>query len=101
MTKRVSQPPTKWNFFGPPPLLDGEDPAAYDDLLASVSGAVKPSDILEEIWVRDVVDLAWEARRLRRLKANLIAANAHKGLEQILLPLADCAVSADRLLRPG
>jgi hypothetical protein len=29
---------------------DGEDPAAYDELLARVSGAIKPSDILEEIW---------------------------------------------------
>ena len=62
----------------------GQDLAAYDELLARVSGAVKPSDVLEEIWVRDVVDLVWEALRLRRLKADLIAANAHEGLEQIL-----------------
>ena len=59
---------------------------AYDELLARVSGAVKPSDVLEEIWVRDVIDLVWEALRLRRLKADLIAANAHEGLEQILVP---------------
>ena len=93
MTKKLAtspgRPPTKWNFFGPPPLLDGEDPAAYDELLARVSGAVKPSDILEEIWVRDVVDLVWEALRLRRLKASLITAKAHNGLEQILQPLSD------------
>jgi hypothetical protein len=49
MTKKLTTsprdrgpPPTKWNFFGPAPLLDGEDPAAYDELLARVSGAVKP-----------------------------------------------------------
>ena len=96
MTKKLAtsppdlgQPPTKWNFFGPAPLLDGEDAAAYDELLARVSGAVKPSDILEEIWVRDVVDLVWEALRLRRLKASLITAKAHNGLEQILQPLSD------------
>jgi len=96
MTKKLAtspgdrgQSPTKWNFFGPAPLLVDEDPAAYDELLARVSGAVKPSDILEEIWVRDVVDLVWEALRLRRLKAELIAGNAHKGLAQILQPLSD------------
>jgi hypothetical protein len=94
MTKQLASPPasrspTKWNFFGPPPLLDGEDPAAYDELLARVSGAVKPSDILEEIWVRDVVDLVWEALRLRRLKAELLAVNAYKGLEEVLEPLSD------------
>jgi hypothetical protein len=87
-TLHVSQP-TKLNFFGPPPLLDGEDPAAYDELLARVSGSVKPSDILEEIWVRDVVDLVWEALRLRRLKAKLLDVNAYKGLEQVLEPLSD------------
>jgi hypothetical protein len=43
--------------FGPPPLIEGEDSAAYDELLARVSTAVKPADILEDIWVRDFVDL--------------------------------------------
>src|SRR5262249_11925269 len=95
MTKKrvasfVKQSSTKWNFFGPPPLLDGEDPAAYDDLLARVSGAVKPADIIEEIWVRDVVDLTWEVQRLRQLKAKLLAVNAHEGLEIILERLTDC-----------
>jgi hypothetical protein len=49
-----------------------------------VSGAVKPTDVLEEIWVRDVVDLVWETVRLRRLKASLLIANAHRGLRNIL-----------------
>jgi hypothetical protein len=40
-----------------------------------------------EIWVRDIVDLVWEALRLRRLKANLVTATAYRGLEQILKPL--------------
>ena len=71
----------------PPPLLEGEDTAAYDELLVRISGAVKPADILEEIWVRDVVDLVWEAFRLRRLKANLMTVAAHKGLPEILEPL--------------
>ncbi len=83
----VGRPPAKC-FFGPPALIDGEDPAAYDELLARVSGAVKPSDILEEIWVRDVVDLVWGALRLRRLKADLIAANARK-LGHIVIPLCN------------
>src|SRR5262249_54402859 len=71
-------------LFGPPPLLEGEDTAAYDELLARISGAVKPADIFEEIWVRDVVDLVWEAFRLRRLKANLMTVVTHQGLTKIL-----------------
>src|SRR5215470_2591213 len=74
-------------LFGPAPLLEGEDTAAYDELLVQISAAVKPADILEEIWVRDVVDLVWEALRLRRLKANLMTAVAHEGLRTILGPL--------------
>jgi hypothetical protein len=74
-------------LFGPPPLLEGEDTATYDDLLIRISGAVKPTDIFEEIWIRDIVDLVWEAFRLRRLKANLMTAVAHQGLTKILAPL--------------
>jgi hypothetical protein len=55
-------------FLAPPPLIAGEDAAAYDDLLARISAALEPSDILEEIWVRDVVDMVWDALRLRRLE---------------------------------
>jgi hypothetical protein len=50
---------------------------------------VKPADIFEEIWVRDIVDLVWEAFRLRRFKANLMTTVAHKGLSAILDPLMD------------
>ena len=49
---------------------------------------VKPADIIEEFWTRDVVDLIWETGRLRRLKAKLMSSSAHKGLRQILEPIA-------------
>ena len=75
--------------FGPPPLIEGEDAAAYDELLTRVSAAVKPADILEDIWVRDIVDLVWHAFRLRRLQANLIMASAYSGLQTVLAPLMD------------
>jgi hypothetical protein len=74
-------------LFGPPPLLEGEDAAAYDELLVRISGAVKPTDIFEEIWIREIVDLVWGAFRLRRLKANLMTAVTHQGLTAILEPL--------------
>ena len=79
--------PTRLAIFGPPPLLPGENFAAYDELLARVSAAVKPADILDEIWVRDVVDLVWETHRWRRLKANLITATSYKGVEAVVEPM--------------
>lgn len=76
-------------LFGAPPLLQGEDKAAYDGLLARISDAVNPMDVIEEIWVRDVVDLSWDVLRLRRLKASLITVSLHKGLARLLNPLME------------
>ncbi|HZM89989.1 MAG TPA: hypothetical protein VFF31_25945 [Blastocatellia bacterium] len=71
--------------FCPPPLLEGEDPKAYDDLLASVTGAVKPSDAIEEILANDVVDFAFEGHRWRRLIAILLTAKMTDALELALM----------------
>ena len=65
---------TRLALFAPPPLLAGENSADYDELLAGISATVKPSDTVEEIWVRDLVDLVWETLRLRRFKACLCCA---------------------------
>jgi hypothetical protein len=85
-------------LLGPPPLIEGENAAAYGELLNRISAAVKPMDILEEIWVRDIVDLVWEALRWRRLKSNLLAASTHAGLEKVLEPLCGY-IEADRLAK--
>jgi hypothetical protein len=59
-------------FFGPPPLVAGEDPAQYERIRAQISAAVQPLDFLEEILVNDVVNLVWETLQLRRLMVNLL-----------------------------
>ena len=75
--------PSRLSLFGPPPLLAGEDSIAYDDLLAQVSGAVKPADIIEEIFVHDIVDLTWEVFRWRRLETSLMPPSRYKFAEDI------------------
>jgi hypothetical protein len=65
-------------------VLDNEDPAAYEEIFTRISAAVKPVDFLEEIWVRDVVALVWEAFRLRRLKTCLLETAAPHGLARVL-----------------
>ena len=44
-------------FLVASPLIAGEDVAAYEELSARMSRLLTPSDVLEQIWVRDVVDL--------------------------------------------
>ena len=70
-------------IFGPPPLLDGESQEVYDTLLARVTGTVSPKDIIEEIWVHDIVDLVWEILRLRRLKVALLSSSVGRGLHKL------------------
>ena len=74
-------------LLGRPPLVHGENEGAYAELLSRVRAAVGPKDVLEEFWVRDVVDLSWEAVRLRRMKADVLTAATHKALEQVLAPI--------------
>jgi hypothetical protein len=52
-----------------------------------VSAAIRPADILEEIWLRDFLDLAWETLRWRRLKAALVNGAAAQELADVLYPL--------------
>jgi hypothetical protein len=80
-------PANEIDFFGPAPLIPGEDEGAYQALLSRAVTVTDPRDIFEEIWVREVVDLTWEALRLRRLKAYLFRATAYKGVSKVLLPL--------------
>jgi len=72
------------DLFGPPLLLAGEDPAKYDELLAQVAERVKPADVIEQMFVRDVVYATWELQRYRRLKTKLLTALSRKGLVAFL-----------------
>ena len=72
------------SLLGPPPLLEGEDASAYHMLKFRILSAVEPEDAIEEMWVRDIVDLLWETARLRRFKSKLISVAAHEGLRSLL-----------------
>lgn len=93
-----SKQANRQTLFGPPPLHDGEDSAAYDELLACVSSKVKPVDIIEKLLVRDVVDLSWDVLRLRRLRAHFNNASFRQGLEETLEQIVSSKF-ARRLLR--
>lgn len=71
--------------FGPPLLLEGEDAAAYDELLARVCAAVKPADIIDEMFIADIVALEWEVLRWRRLKWTLMQETGLEALKLFLV----------------
>jgi hypothetical protein len=74
-------------IFGALPEIPGEDGASYEELLTRMTETVRPADLIEEMWVRDVVDLSWEILRLRRLKAGLLAGAACHGVANLLIRL--------------
>jgi hypothetical protein len=68
----------------PVPLLPGEKEADYASLAARVVGAARPDDAIEELLVRDVIDLTWEVFRLRRTKVGMLNASMSDGVEDVL-----------------
>ena len=85
----TADPTPRLAVFGQPLLLEGEDPAAYDQLLARICAAVKPVDIIDEIFIADAVFSEWDVLRLCRLKWSLIRALALVALEEFLGPKLD------------
>jgi hypothetical protein len=70
--------------IAPAPLLPGEAEADYLCIAKRIIGAAQPRDAIEEFLTRDVVDLAWEILRLRRLKAGLLRASGSSGIAKVM-----------------
>jgi hypothetical protein len=101
LTKTDKIPAKVRALLGKPPVLMSEDITAYEDFFAFVVDAVGPKDSIEWILVKDCVDLAWEARRLRRAKAGIIDIARKDALRSILetiLQPEDFEHTADRRL---
>jgi hypothetical protein len=81
----TSAPAPRWTLFGQPQLLVGEDAAAYDQLLARICAVMKPVDIIDKMFIDDVMSLEWEVLRWRRLKRTLLQATGLKALQSFLI----------------
>jgi hypothetical protein len=85
-SKVVSSAPPSWRrLFGHPNVLEGEDTAAYEELLAHIRAAVTPRDIIDEMFIADLVASEWTVLRWHRLKFSLIQAGGYKALECFLV----------------
>jgi hypothetical protein len=85
-SKVVSSAPPSWRrLFGQPNVLVGEDGAAYEELRARIRAAETPRDIIEEMFIADVVASEWTVLRWLRLKFSLIQTAVCKALERFLV----------------
>ena len=49
-----------------------KDDEIYWNCMERFVKCVEPQDVIEWLWIKDVVDLSWEILRLRRLKIDLV-----------------------------
>jgi hypothetical protein len=85
----TSAPARRSRLFGQLLLLEGEDPAAYEELLARLYAAIKPVDVIDEIFIDDMISLQWDVLRWRRSKSCLIRADGLEALERFLAKKLD------------
>ena len=71
-------------FFGPPPILNGEDVEAYLAIGQAIWDARPPEDFIQATRVNDIAYLLWEGNRLRRLKLKLIEASKIEGAKTLI-----------------
>ena len=75
----ATNPPPTFAQLVPRSVLRWEEQGDYDALLARISATLRPADMMEEMWTRDVADLVWQIFRLRRMKDTLLDEASYRG----------------------
>jgi hypothetical protein len=88
-------------YWGPAPPLYDENENDYKEIANIVRKQLIPTNILEEVWVEDYVDLLWELMRLRRYKSKLLCTAATDSGVRVISPLMFPRSSEARLLASG
>ena len=70
--------------IAPAPVLPGENQSLYDQMARRIVKEAKPRDSIEELLIRDVIDLSWEVLRMRRLKVGLLRGSMAIGVRTML-----------------
>ena len=74
-TRHIRPPKELEALFDNVPLVGNERCEDYDSLFSSIAQAEPPSDAIDWLLLKDFVDLAWEIRRERRVKMEIIKIN--------------------------
>ncbi|MER2269193.1 hypothetical protein [Methylobacterium oxalidis] len=74
------------------PLINGEGEEHYTSILRSILLQVKPLDVIEALWVRNIIDLVWEAQRLQAWRMRVLAQAHLEAAEQLITPVLDVQV---------
>ena len=70
--KPIEMPKEFERFFDLPAMVGDEKHRDYLDIFSAIADAIKPTDILDWIWINDFVEAEWDIRRNRRIKVETI-----------------------------
>ena len=75
---------TTHGLLGQQPLLDGEDPAEFEDLKARLVDEFGPASAAEDLLVDDIAGLLWRLRRLAKVEVALFSVGMPAEIERAL-----------------
>ena len=84
-------------IFGPPPLVEDEDPQLYKELFSRFAALHDPQDIGDWLLFKDRTDLRWERLRERRLKPEVIKIYQEQPTEELNQPVIIISAEDARL----
>ena len=71
-------------FFDDPPLVGNEKTEHYEAVFFAVAEAARPADVIAWLFVKDIADLAWETRRERMVKTEIIKSSEMEVVSRIM-----------------
>jgi hypothetical protein len=71
-------------FLGGAPLVGDETQEQYDAFRATILSHVSEPDVINELYLQDVVDLSWQIFRERRMKADVVLIFQQRVVERLL-----------------
>ncbi len=74
-SKNVNPPEELEALFENVPLVGRERQEEYDAFFSAIARAEPPSDAVDWMLLKDLVDLSWEMRRERRIKVEIVKLN--------------------------
>lgn len=93
--KKHVRPPAELEIlFSNRPLVGRERPEDYDAFFSALASAEMPSDAIDWILLKDLVDLHWEISRERQIKVKIVKINQTEVICDLLKSTYD---PADRL----
>jgi hypothetical protein len=93
-TKNIDPPKELEALFENLPLVGRERREEYDAFFSAIARAEPPSDAIDWLLLKDLVDLSWEIRRERRINVEIIKLNQTEVISDLLKSTFD---QADRL----